>query len=534
MRHCLVVPARLLTFLSIKHMKLRWIVIAGSLLTIGGCTSLANTSQTTASQRSLCRTINCQLTSKLYKQWSEPRSPNVAQLNLFFNRMPKGGDIHHHFSGSIYAETYLDWMKQQGYLINPQTFKGVSPKEAKHVAAISVDALRQNNQLYRELLSRWSNKDYHSHYHLQSAPDKAFFDTFGYFGSTAAKHWHAGLQILKQRAIQENVSYLEVMLTSMTYPLHRVSDQRLYTQVNQQLTQINHQSQLTSAQRYLKEMQLYQVLYRHLTQDQAFQTQIKQTIRQVNEAAQGIDDSQFMMRYQTYASRNSQPSQVFSSLYAAFSAAAQDPLIVGVNIVGPENGVVALADYSLHMNMFKFLRAKYPHVHVAMHAGELTLAMVRPKNLKFHISQAIHIAGTDRIGHGVDISYESAALNDLNIMKTKPVPVEICLTSNEFILGVKGQAHPYLIYSQYGVPLVIATDDSGVSRDNLSDEYRLLATRYHPSYAQIKTYVYNSIRYSFLTQREKRRRFSDLDQRFNRFEAKMAAYSQQLRSFSRY
>jgi hypothetical protein len=33
--------------------------------------------------------------------------PNIAALNQFFVQMPKGGDIHHHYSGAIYAETYL-------------------------------------------------------------------------------------------------------------------------------------------------------------------------------------------------------------------------------------------------------------------------------------------------------------------------------------------------------------------------------------------------------------------------------------------
>jgi len=233
---------------------------------------------------------------------------------------------------------------------------------------------------------------------------------------------------------------------------------------------------------------------------------------------------QFMMRYQTYATRNNPPSVVFSALYSAFKAAKTSELIVDVNIVGPENGVVAIADYSLHMQMFAYLKKKFPGVNIALHAGELTLGMVRPKNLKFHISQAIDIAGAQRIGHGVDLPYETGAIDLLKRIKEKSV-VEINFTSNEFILGVKGRDHPYLIYSAYDVPIDICTDDSGVSRNNLSSEYVLLATRYKPSYKTVKKYVYNSIKYSFLPESEKGLLTNSLDVRFENFEAEMAKYS---------
>ena len=75
----------------------------------------------------------------------------------------------------------------------------------------------------------------------------------------------------------------------------------------------------------------------------------------------------------------------FSSLYAAFKAANNSEWIVGVNLVGPENDIVAIRNYSLHMMMLAYLKEKYPSVNRAIHAGELTLGMVRPKNLTFHI-----------------------------------------------------------------------------------------------------------------------------------------------------
>ena len=36
--------------------------------------------------------------------------PKTAELTLFFTQMPKGGDLHHHYSGSVYAESYVDFL----------------------------------------------------------------------------------------------------------------------------------------------------------------------------------------------------------------------------------------------------------------------------------------------------------------------------------------------------------------------------------------------------------------------------------------
>ncbi len=102
------------------------------------------------------------------------------------------------------------------------------------------------------------------------------------------------------------------------------------------------------------------------------------------------------------------------------------------------------------------------------------------------------------------------------------IPVEINLTSNSFINGIKGENHPLTLYRKYGVPYVISTDDAGVTRHTLSQEYVLLASRYKPDYAEVKKISYNSIRYAFLPAADKTRLTRQLDARFAAFEAGMA------------
>ncbi|UUZ50440.1 hypothetical protein LP420_11560 [Massilia sp. B-10] len=47
----------------------------------------------------------------------------TAELTLFFSQMPKGGDLHHHYSGAIYAEQFISWVDKQGYCINKQSYR---------------------------------------------------------------------------------------------------------------------------------------------------------------------------------------------------------------------------------------------------------------------------------------------------------------------------------------------------------------------------------------------------------------------------
>jgi len=460
-------------------------------------------------------------TQKFYQSIIQADKIDVAKLNLFFTRMPKGGDIHHHYTGSIYAETYLDWVKEKGWFIDQCTLKILKPNRKQTAAcpALSVDALIKDNARYRELLSLWSDKDFSNHFHAEAAPDTNFFNTFGYFGTVSDDFMRKGLAILKKRAQAENVSYIESMLSRVGLESSSYFPDDKTSRWIEQLRQAKNQQAVNA---------ILGDIAGELEANPRFSAQVNGFVQRVNAVHAGIDDANFSMRFQTYGVRVLNPVQVFMDLFSGYLAAQKSALIVGVNIVAPENNHVSLADYTLHMRMFNYLLNRYPNVHRALHAGELTLGMVRPKNLIFHINQARSIAQAERIGHGVDIPYEAHSLALLKDLKANAA-IEINLTSNQFILGVEKNTHPYQIYAAYGVPLVISTDDSGVSRNNLSSEYMLLASRYKPNYARIKAYVYNSIKYSFLNAKDKQKQRAILDKEFTEFEKDMAKWAAEMK-----
>ena len=104
----------------------------------------------------------------------------------------------------------------------------------------------------------------------------------------------------------------------------------------------------------------------------------------------------------------------------------------------------------------------------------------------------------ERIGHGVDVMHEDDPLGLLREMAGHKVLVEICLTSNDMILGVRGMDHPLPMYLRYGVPLAISTDDEGVARSDLTWEYKRAVETYSLAYTQLKKMARDSLEYSFL------------------------------------
>ncbi|MEN3275597.1 MAG: adenosine deaminase [Massilia sp.] len=471
------------------------------------------------------RQANEAATARHYAALIAGEQPKLAELTMFFTQMPKGGDLHHHYSGSIYVEQYLEFLDRQGLCVNKQTYRietdkavivAERAKPAKERNCLSSAEVYADDYTWRELVQRWSNKDFNNHGAIQPPPDRLFFQTFGYFGPVSNANFAEGLQELKKRAIAENVSYIETMFKMAPAIKNPEFDDRAW-----QLQQAGDDAALQAELRKAMEA---------LDRDPAFAKSIADFVAKIEDAAQGIDDERFTMRYQTYVLRLLNPSQVFSSMLAAFKSASTGGKVVGVNIVGQESTNVSMRDYALHMKMFGFLKSVYPNVKVAMHAGELAMGDVPPEGLKFHIDQALSVARADRIGHGIDLAHESNAVQIMRKMRKDDIPVEVNLTSNSFISGIEGANHPITLYRKYGVPYVISTDDAGVTRHTLSQEYVLFASRYKPDYAEMKKTSYNSVRYAFLPATEKARLTRQLDARFAAFEAEMAKLAKDVAS----
>lgn len=423
--------------------------------------------------------------------WFEAHRDRPPMLRQFLQRMPKGADLHSHLHGAVYAETYLDWAAKDHYCVDRARRTLVNPPCAADGALVSAEAL--DTATYNALLDGMSTRNLAEA--GQSGHDQ-FFNSFAVFGGVSSDPGHlaAMLAEVTNRAAAEHVTYLELMA---------IVQGGLVDQLANELARSPAAAPAPDGSLDLAAM------YRWLL-DQGLRERVVAGRAELDRwgadyaRLQGCDTATpapgctVAVRWLQQSGLTKSPPVVFARLAFAFALAQADPRVVGLNLVAPEDDRVALRDYSLQMRMLRFLSDQAPGVKVALHAGELTLGLVPPEALRGHVREAVTVAGARRIGHGADIGYEDGALDTLKTMREGRVAVEICLTSNDLILGVKGRDHPLADYLATGVPVVLASDDQGVSRIDLTNEYLRAASEHGLSYRQLKQISRNGLTYSFL------------------------------------
>ncbi len=110
----------------------------------------------------------------------------------------------------------------------------------------------------------------------------------------------------------------------------------------------------------------------------------------------------------------------------------------------------------------------------------------------------MELGQAERIGHGVDVMDEDDAQGLVKELAQKHVMIEVNLSSNEGILGVKGAGHPFPIYFAAKVPVALSTDDEGVSRIDLTHEYVRAALDYNLTYTDLKQLARTGMEHDFL------------------------------------
>ncbi len=422
---------------------------------------------------------------------------NPLDLRAFLVDMPKGGDLHNHLSGAIYAETWIQEAAEDRMCVDRTTLSVSSAPGAVSSApanppAVSVGPCGDgkvaaseaftDQHLYDALVDAFSMRGFvpstgvtaHDH----------FFDTFEKFDAISDRHLGDWLDEVATRAARQNEQYLELMHTpSIAHALaiaKEVGWMDDFGKLREQLLAHGLRDDVAAVRGDLDRGEALREEHEHC----------RQTDR---EAGCGVE-----IRYLYQVLRGFPKEDVYAQLVAAFETAASDPRVVGINMVMPEDGYTAMRDYDLQMRMVGFLHGAYPTVHISLHAGELAPGLVPNEGLCCHIRQAVEVAHAERIGHGVSVMYEDRPDELLREMAARHVMVEINLTSNDVILGVKGNDDPFPVYRKAGVPVALSSDDEGVSRIDITREFVRAVETYGLGYSDLKQLVRNSIEYSFL------------------------------------
>lgn len=413
-----------------------------------------------------------------------------TMLRQVLQAMPKGGDLHNHLSGSVYAESYLRYASDDGICVDsvkltitqcvtPQQ-TAANPSSSSTIVPAST-LFAPYSSLYGQMQDALSMRQFRPV--LESGHDH-FFNTFGKFSAVSKSHVNEMLTEDVWRLASENVDYLETIFAP---DFGRARDLMKYMKPGQTPAEMRTAIMqggdvppiIAAARGVIDNAESYMKSNLHCGTPNA-QPGCDSTVRYLYELHRGVP-----------------LPQLFAEMVIGYELASADPRVVGLNPVMPEDSYISMHDFDEQMKMFAFFHQVYPRIHLTTHAGELWPGFVEPEGLRYHIHDSVTVASAERIGHGVDLTYEDDAAGLLKLMASRHVAVEVCLTSNDLILGVSGKAHPLRLYLAAGVPVALATDDPGVSRDDMTNQYMRAVQDQGLDYATLKRLARNSLEYSF-------------------------------------
>ncbi len=446
---------------------------------------------------------------------------NPLELNSFLARMPKGADLHMHLSGAVYAETLIKDAAADLLCVDPKTMsffkpaattRSLPPQPVCGEGNVRARDAFKDQKLYDTLVDSFSMRGFVPSAGV-SGHDQ-FFATFNRFNGIDKSHTGEWLDEVATRAASQNEQYLEIMETPDFSAAAELGNKIGWpeTVTINDFAMPEHYpagAPTSSHVRTTSAGQLAQFRSRLLS-DKSFQDNIALDRKQLDDALAareliercGTPDAtkacSVKIRFLYQVLRGFPPQQVFAQTLLAFEVASADPRVVGLNFVMPEDGYLSMSEYHRQMLMLDYLHSVYPKVHISLHAGELAPGLVPPDGLRFHIREAVDLGHAERIGHGVDVMYEDEPQSLLKEMAARHIMVEINLTSNDVILGVVAPWHPLPVYRAAGVPIALSTDDEGVSRIDLTNEYTRAAMEFNLSYLDLKSSARTSLEHSFL------------------------------------
>jgi adenosine deaminase len=427
------------------------------------------------------------------------------ELRAFLVDMPKGADLHSHLSGAVNMDKLIQWGAEDGVCVDTTTFTAAAPQAGMPCAAgaVPLSNTKSDTKLYSDVLGAWSLEgfqgtllDQHQH----------FFDAFGKFGA-----------VLSDSRTDDSIA--DVLSTAG-------KNHQTYVELLQGLSS---SAVGNIAKNYIMPGDTWDEAYLlkkrdEIMADPVFKATIDSTKAYIENGLAGArtllgcgtmsadPGCDVDVRFLVSANRTKDRGYVFAQWVYAYELVQQAPEVVGINLVSPEENANSLLYYDDEMTAIDVLHrfnqkdpARRP-VRISLHAGELikdVLPMTPDgqKHLTYHIRHAVETGHAERIGHGVDVLGETdgdGVQDLLQDMQKANVMVEICLSSNNALLGAAGEKHPLGSYMNADVPVALSTDDQGIFRTDITDEYVRAVAVQGLAYPKLKALVRTSLEHSFL------------------------------------
>ncbi len=205
----------------------------------------------------------------------------------------------------------------------------------------------------------------------------------------------------------------------------------------------------------------------------------------IKSARQSCQD--YGLNVKLIASVNRHESVQLAEQVIKLAVERKDAGIIGIDLAGDE------ANFSAAPFKELFADARAAGMHICLHAGEWS----GPENVAY----AIEEMRAERIGHGVRVLEDPGVVK---LAREVGIPFEVCLTSN-YQSGIvrRLEDHPARQMVAQGLNVTLNTDDPGISRITLTEEYQRAARYLSFTPAQIGQFILNAASASFLEPTEK-------------------------------
>jgi adenosine deaminase len=129
--------------------------------------------------------------------------------------MPKGGDLHIHLAGAIYAESWIDFAAQDNLCVD-RTASTLLPPPcdascARYTNKPAVRCAYGDHVFYNQLIDAWSMRNWNRG---EDSGHDHFFATFDKFQLAAINSVGSQLAEVASRAAADHVEYVELMHTA--------------------------------------------------------------------------------------------------------------------------------------------------------------------------------------------------------------------------------------------------------------------------------------------------------------------------------
>ena len=144
-------------------------------------------------------------------------------LRRFLYRFPKGGDLHNHLDGAVYAENYVAWAAADGKCVDLDSFAISYPPCDSDAGRPPVAEVRDDSRYINRIIDAFSTRNYARR---PVSGHNQFFSTFGRFLLASFGREGHMLAEVTARAAEQQTFYLELM---QSFGMHEAREAALTT-----------------------------------------------------------------------------------------------------------------------------------------------------------------------------------------------------------------------------------------------------------------------------------------------------------------